>query len=154
MYYFSPEPQLPLDTKIDCLQVQKSKHQLLAYSKGKLIKTYKISLGKNPKGDKEFEGDKKTPEGVYYINDKNRYSGWHKNLGISYPNSNDRLEARVLGKKPGGNIKIHGIRNGFGFINKFQRWFDWTNGCIALTDSEIDELYAAVKIGTRITIRP
>lgn len=153
-YYFYPEPKLPTNIKIDYLQVFKSRHQLKAFSNGKIIKIYTISLGKTPTGDKQFEGDKKTPEGIYYINDKNPYSGWHKNLGISYPNKSDISSARKLRKSAGGNIKIHGIRNGFGFIHKFHRWFDWTNGCIALTNAEIDELYKAVKIGSPIEIRP
>jgi murein L,D-transpeptidase YafK len=105
-------------------------------------------------GDKEFEGDKRTPEGQYTINDKNSNSGFHKNLGISYPNKRDIEEAKKKKLKPGGEIKIHGIRNGFGFIGKFQRLFDWTAGCIALTDHEVDELYDSVEIGTPILILP
>lgn len=139
---------------IDSLVVYKSKHRLLVYSGTKLIKTYPISIGKNPIGDKEFEGDKKTPEGNYTINSKNPNSGWHKNLGISYPNPADIEQARSLGKAPGGDIKIHALRNGFGFIGKLHRSFDWTNGCIAVTDEEIDELYDAVKLGASIEIRP
>lgn len=154
IYYFYPEQKLPESIDIDRLVVNKSKRELLAYSEVKLIKTYKISLGKNPIGDKEFEGDKKTPEGFYIINDKNPNSGYHKNLGISYPDNDDIAHADKLGKPVGGNIKIHGIRNKMGFIGKFHRWFDWTLGCIALTDDEIDELYHSVKIGTPIEIKP
>lgn len=153
-YYFYPEDPLPENIQIDNLVVYKSKRQLLAYSKGYLIKIYKISLGRNPMGNKEFEGDKRTPEGTYFINDKNPNSGYHKNLGISYPDSKDVENARKMGKKTGGDIKIHGLRNHTGFIGKFHRWFDWTLGCIALTDKEIDELYSAVKVGTPIEIRP
>lgn len=145
--------QIPKDS-IDKLIVYKSKHQLLAYTNDTLIKTYKISIGKNPIGDKEFEGDKKTPEGNYTINSKNLNSGWHKNMGISYPNAADIEHAKSLGKPPGGDIKIHALRNGFGFIGKLHRSFDWTNGCIAVTNEEVDELYDAVKIGTVIEIRP
>jgi murein L,D-transpeptidase YafK len=154
VYYFYPEDKLPADTQIDKLVVYKSKRQLLAYSSGQLIKTYKISLGRQPIGDKEFEGDKKTPEGLYFINDKNPNSGYHKNLGISYPDKDDIENAKRLGKPTGGDIKIHGLRNKTGFIGKFHRWFDWTLGCIAVTDNEIDELYNAVKIGTQIEIKP
>ncbi len=154
VYYFFPENKLPADTQIDKLVVYKSKRQLLAYSNGQLIKTYKISLGRQPIGDKEFEGDKKTPEGLYLINDKNPNSGYHKNLGISYPDKDDIEKANRLGKQTGGDVKIHGLRNKTGFISKFHRWFDWTLGCIALTDEEIDELYNAVKIGTQIEIKP
>lgn len=154
VYYFYPEDKLPIDTQIDKLVVYKSKRQLLAYSNGQLVKTYKISLGRQPIGDKEFEGDKKTPEGRYFINGKNPNSGYHKNLGISYPDKDDIENAKRLGKPTGGDIKIHGLRNKAGFIGKFHRWSDWTLGCIALTDNEIDELYNAVKIGTQIDIKP
>ncbi len=154
VYYFYPEDKLPADIQLDKLVVFKSKRQLLVYSNGKIVKTYKISLGKQPVGDKEFEGDCKTPEGLYFINDKNPYSGYYKNLGISYPDKDDIENAKRLGKPSGGNIKIHGLRNNTGAIGKFHRWFDWTLGCIAVTDQEIDELYKAVKIGTQIEIKP
>jgi murein L,D-transpeptidase YafK len=154
VYYLYPEDRLPSKTQIDKIVVYKSKRQLLAYSNGQLLKTYKISLGRQPIGDKEFEGDKKTPEGLYFINDKNPNSGYHKNLGISYPDKGDIENAKRLGKPTGGDVKIHGLRNGTGFISKFHRLFDWTLGCIALTDGEIDELYNAVKIGTPIEIKP
>lgn len=153
-YYFYPEGKLAPNIQIDKLVVYKSQRQLLAYSNGQLAKTYTISLGRNPIGDKEFEGDKKTPEGLYYIYDKNPNSGYHKNLGVSYPNESDIENAKRLGKPAGGNIKIHGLRNGTGFIDKFHRWHDWTLGCIALTNGEIDELYNAVKVGTQIEIKP
>ena len=154
VYYFYPEQPLPKDSKIDAMIVYKSKHQLLAFSKGKLIKTYMISLGRNPVGAKEYEGDQKTPEGTYFIHDKNPNSGWHKNLGISYPNQNDMAKAKRLGKPTGGDIKIHGLKNGKGYIGKFHRWQDWTLGCIAVTNAEIDELYNAVSVGCTIEIKP
>ena len=154
VYYFYPEEKLSADIQIDKLVVYKSKRQLLAYSNGQLVKTYKISLGRQPIGDKEFEGDKKTPEGIYSINNKNPNSGYHKNLGISYPNKDDIENAKRLGKSAGGAVKIHGLKNKISFISKFHRWFDWTLGCIAVTDEEIDELYNAVKIGTQIEINP
>lgn len=153
VFYFSPEPQLPAGTKIDKLVVLKSERKLLAYSHGQLIKTYIIALGRNPEGDKEYEGDKKTPQGLYYINDKNPNSDYHKNLGISYPNAEDTRHAKSLGKPAGGAIKIHGLRNGTGAIGKFHRLFDWTLGCIALTNKQIDELYTAVAVGTPIEIQ-
>lgn len=153
VYYFYPEDKLPADIKIDSIVVYKSKRQLLAYSNGHIVKNYVISIGRQPVGAKEFEGDKKTPEGIYIINDKNPKSGYHKNLGISYPNEKDIEKAKLLGKPTGGEIKIHGLRNRTGFIGKFQRWYDWTLGCIAVTDQEIDELYNAVEIGTQIEIK-
>jgi len=154
VYYFYPEHKLSANIQIDKIVVYKSKRQMLAYSNGQLVKTYKIALGRQPIGDKEFEGDKKTPEGIYYINDKNPNSGYHKNLGISYPDKVDIKNAKRLGKPTGGDVKIHGLRNKTGMISKFHRWFDWTLGCIAVTDEEIDELYNSVKVGTQIEIKP
>lgn len=153
VYYFYPEKKLPNGKIIDKIEVYKSKRKMLVYSEGKLLKTYKISLGRNPVGHKEVEGDLKTPQGVYEINAKNPNSGYHKNLGVSYPNEKDIEHAKSLGKSPGGDIKIHGIRNGSGFISKFQRWKDWTAGCIAVTNEEVDELYESVKIGAEIIIK-
>jgi murein L,D-transpeptidase YafK len=154
VYYFLPEQKLPPHKKIDKLVVYKSKRIMEAYSKGELLKRYKISIGQVPVGDKQGEGDKKTPEGHYTINDKNPNSGFHKNLGISYPSQADIAEARSKGLSPGGEVKIHGLKSGQGFIGKFHRMLNWTAGCIAVTDEEIDELYAHVKIRTPITINP
>jgi murein L,D-transpeptidase YafK len=154
LYYFYPEGKLAKEIKIDSIVVHKSKREMNVYSQGKLLKTYPIALGRQPKGAKEYEGDRKTPEGVYYINDKNPNSGWYKNLGISYPNSKDIKRAKQLGKPAGGDIKIHGLKNGNGSIGKFHRWFDWTLGCIAVTNEEMEELYNAVGIGCTIEIKP
>lgn len=151
-FYFYPEPGLGTDQSIDSLVVFKSRHVLVAYAEGVSLKTYSISIGKNSVGDKLYEGDMKTPEGRFTINDKNPNSGYHKNLGISYPDEFHRQQAAKLGKAPGGDIKIHGLKNGRGYIGKLHRMKDWTNGCIALTDEEIDELYARVKLGTPIII--
>lgn len=154
IYYFYPERNLPGDAEIDRIVVCKSKRQMMVYSSGELLKIYRISLGRQPVGAKEFEGDRKTPEGVYFINDRNPNSGYHKNLGISYPDRDDLENANRLGKPAGGDIKIHGLRNKAGFVGKFHRLCDWTMGCIAVTDKEIDELYGAVKIGAQIEIKP
>ena len=119
-----------------------------------LLKHIKYQSEDNHLEKKEFKGDEKTPEGIYQINNKNAKSDYHKNLGISYPNKADIKNAKRLGKQTGGDIKIHGIKNKMGFIGKFHRWFNWTQGCIAVTDEEIDELYNSVKIGTKIDIKP
>ena len=153
LYYFYPISKIPSHVTIDNIVVIKSKHQLLAYSQGRLIAIYKISIGKNPVGNKEYEGDQKTPEGIYKIDSKNPHSDFHKNLGISYPNEEDIRNSRQLGKPPGGDIKLHGLKNGQEYLGKFQRWMDWTNGCIALTNDEMDELYDHTPVGTRIEIR-
>ncbi|MNK61062.1 L,D-transpeptidase catalytic domain [compost metagenome] len=135
VYNLYPESRLSKNAIIKRLVVYKSKRILLAYAYGELLKSYRISLGGQPVGAKEIEGDLKTPEGLYYINDKNQYSGYHKNLGVSYPNEKDIAHAKTLGKTAGGDIKIHGLRNGMGFIGKLQRCVDWTFGCMALTNT-------------------
>ena len=143
--------QLSNDVQIDSIVVYKSKRQMEVYSKGELLKTYKISLGSEPVGAKEFEGDKKTPEGLYFISDRNPNSRYHKNLGISYPNDDDIEYAKRFGKSAGSDIKIHGIGK---YIPIIVHLADWTLGCIAVTDEEIDELYNTVKIGAKINIKP
>ncbi len=152
VYYCYPERKLPPNTAIDRLKVYKSKRKMAAYSNGRLVKMYRIALGRNPIGHKVCEGDKRTPKGTYRIDGKNPNSGYHKNLGISYPNDSERAYAQSLCKLPGGDIKIHGLRNGSGAIGKFHRWKDWTMGCIAVTDSEMDERYEAVQLGAEIEI--
>ena len=119
-----------------------------------MIKAYKVSLGKHPIGHKEMEGDSKTPEGHYTIDSKNPNSAYYLNLGISYPSLADRQRAKGEGKNPGGDIKIHGMKNGYGFIGKLHRLINWTDGCIALTNEEMEELYHLVDIGTPIEIKP
>jgi murein L,D-transpeptidase YafK len=153
-YYFFPEKKLPVDKKISKLVVFKKERVMKVYSSEEVIKVYHISIGKNSVGDKISQGDKRTPEGSYIINDKNAGSGYHKNLGISYPNQADRSAAKSMNVDPGGDIKIHGLQNGLGFIGKFHRVMNWTAGCIALTDDEVDELYNQVEIGTPIIIMP
>ncbi|WP_206619091.1 L,D-transpeptidase family protein [Flavobacterium cerinum] len=155
VYYFYPGSKIPKGKTVDKLIVYKSKRSMEAWSGSERLKTYHIALGKNPIGHKQFEGDNKTPEGVYHINDRNPKSGYHKNLGVSYPNTADKTSAEKLGKAPGGHIKIHGLRNGTaGYMGKFHRLKDWTAGCIAVTNDEVDELYTAVKENAVIEIYP
>ena len=154
VYYSFPDKKLDTSTKIDKILVLKHKRLLTVYSNGVALKSYKISLGGVPVGKKEFEGDQKTPEGIYSINDKNPNSDYHLNLAVSYPNEADSLYALKFGKSAGGEIKIHGLPNGYGFVGKFQRFQDWTLGCIALTNSEIEELFYNVPMGTQIEIVP
>ena len=123
---------LPENTPITRLVVMKSKRQMWAYNQDTLVKIYPISLGKSPIGHKQFEGDKKTPEGIYRINERNPNSAYHKNLGISYPNAEDKTYALSQGKSPGGLIKIHGLPNKFPDIGRQHLRKDWTDGCICL----------------------
>jgi murein L,D-transpeptidase YafK len=143
-----------LQQNVDSIVVLKSERRLQVYNNGYLLKTYKVALGESPVGQKHFEGDMKTPEGLYYIYDKNPNSDYHKNLGISYPNAADRAFATKNGKSPGGSVKIHGLKNGKGYIGAAHRLTDWTHGCIAITDEEVDEIYSHTAVGTPINILP
>jgi len=105
-------------------------------------------------GAKQEEGDMKTPEGIYKIDSRNPQSSFHLALHISYPSDDDKARAADRGVPAGFDIMIHGIRNGLGWIGVFHRWTDWTVGCIALTDEEIEELFRVTPGGTTIEIRP
>ena len=145
----------PLKGKVDYIVVNKNKRELLVFNKNNmLLKEYNIALGFEPKGKKEVQGDGKTPEGTYYITDKNPNSIAYKNLGISYPNSADIQNSKLLGKPAGGDIKIHGLMKKWNMFGSLHRFIDWTGGCIAVGNSEIDELYKNVPMGTKIIINP
>ncbi len=154
LYLLWPSKALPDQVDPDRVLVYKSAYRLELWSQNQLLKTYRISLGQNPVGHKQFEGDSRTPEGRYTIDSKNPHSAYHLNLGISYPGPSDKQRAQQAGKNPGSDIKIHGLRNGWGFIGKLHRLTNWTDGCIAVTNKEIEELYHAVDIGTPIEIKP
>jgi len=139
---------------VEQIIVYKSIRKLELWSVGSMIRTYHIALGQNPEGHKLFEGDGRTPEGEYFIDDKNPKSKFYLNLGISYPNDEDRRNAYQTGKEPGGDIKIHGLPKGYGWIGKFHKFKDWTAGCIAVSNKEIREIYDLVEIGTPIKINP
>ncbi|MGA2226798.1 MAG: L,D-transpeptidase family protein [Syntrophobacteraceae bacterium] len=145
---------LPIDTRVDEIQVSKSEHRLVLLQQGKPLKTYRIALGPMPAGHKEREGDGKTPEGLYRIDSHKLDSAFHRALHVSYPNERDIQIAKSKGVDPGGAIMIHGIRNGLGWIGMLHRLVDWTAGCIAVTNWEIDELWRVVPDGTPIVIRP
>lgn len=130
------------------IQVFKGKRQLQLLHHNTLLKAYKFELGFAPTGHKTVEGDGRTPEGTYYINRRNPNSRYHLSLGISYPDADDWAEARKMGLSPGGDIFIHGTPN------PFLKEKDWTWGCIAVTNEEIEEIYAMVKDGTIISIYP
>jgi tetratricopeptide (TPR) repeat protein len=138
----------------DKILIDKKERRLTLLSKGKALKTYKIALGGNPIGPKERQGDNKTPEGTYVIDARNRDSGYHLSLHISYPNEKDKKRARELGVSPGGDIMIHGIKNGFSWVGDSHTEVDWTNGCIAVTDEEIEEIDRLTPNGTIVEIRP
>lgn len=138
----------------DKVLIEKQARRLTLFAKGEVIKTYKIALGGNPIGPKERQGDLKTPEGTYIIDSRNGNSGYHLALHISYPNENDKRRAKELGVSPGGDIMIHGIKNGFSQIGASHVSADWTEGCIAVTNQEMEEIYRFVPNGTIVEITP
>ncbi len=139
---------------VDRILIEKSARRLTLISQGEALKTYKIALRGNPVGPKERQGDNKTPEGTYVIEGVNRDSRFHLSLRISYPNENDRKRAKELGVSPGGDIMIHGIKNEMSWVGDAHSGIDWTKGCIAVTDEEIEEIERLAPKGTVVEIRP
>lgn len=140
--------------KADKVLIEKGARRLTLLANSKPLKVYSVALGSSPVGNKEREGDGRTPEGVYTIDFHKPDSDYHRALHISYPSAEDQVRAAKAGVGPGGDIMIHGLPNGFGALGAAHRLRDWTAGCIALTDDEIDELYAAVVDDTPVEIRP
>lgn len=138
----------------DRIVIEKKERRLTLFTEGEVLKTYKIALGGNPEGPKERQGDNKTPEGIYFIDSRNRDSQYHLALHISYPNERDKKRAKELGVSPGGDIMIHGIKKGFSWVGELQSDIDWTKGCIAVTDEEIEEIDQLAPDGTVVEIRP
>jgi murein L,D-transpeptidase YafK len=145
-------PQNP--TLVDRILVEKGKRTLTLLDGTKVVKTYKVALGRNPEGAKDRQGDHKTPEGIYSVDAKKPDSRFHKALHISYPNPADREHAQKLGLSPGGDVEIHSLGSMWGWVGTQHRRMDWTDGCIALTNEEIDEIYPLIKVGTPVEIRP
>jgi murein L,D-transpeptidase YafK len=156
MYFYAHHNwnPLPAGTTIDRIVVQKSARRLSIFRDGNQIKTYRIALGRTPIGAKQEEGDMKTPEGIYKIAGRNPQSRFHLALHISYPSNEDDKRAAARGVSAGSDIMIHGIQNGRGWIGAFHRWKDWTAGCVAVTDEEIEELWRVTPDGAKIEIRP
>ncbi len=140
--------------KADFVVVEKSKNLLSLYRAGRLLASYHAVFGGNPVGAKERQGDERTPEGRYILDSKKSDSAFHKAFHVSYPNSQDIERARKLGVDPGGDIMIHGQKNGLGWASFIAQWFNWTKGCIALSNEDIDAMWEAVDSGTPIEIRP
>lgn len=142
------------DGSADRIVIEKKERRLTLFSKGQILRQYKIALGGNPDGPKERQGDNKTPEGTYVIDSRNHGSLYHRSLHISYPNDKDKKRAKELGVCPGGDIMIHGIKNGFSQVGESHTLVDWTKGCIAVTDEEIEEIDKLVPLGTIVEIKP
>jgi murein L,D-transpeptidase YafK len=143
-----------MDAKADQVIVIKHEHTLTLLSHGRVLKTYKISLGGSPIGQKQQQGDHKTPEGRYILDRRNTRSRFYRSIHISYPSPEDRARAAQAGVDPGGDVMIHGLPNGFGWLGELHRSLDWTDGCVAVTDQEMDELWQAIPDGTPIEIKP
>jgi murein L,D-transpeptidase YafK len=145
---------LPISARADHILVQKSARRLTLFQNGQPLKSYAIALGHAPIGAKREEGDQRTPEGRYTIDAHKFDSDFHLALHVSYPSPSDTLAAEQRGVLAGSDIMVHGLRNGRGWVGAFHRMSDWTAGCIAVTDRQIEEIYRAVPDGTPIEIRP
>jgi len=154
LYFNIHENPLPAGIQADRIFVNKSDRNLYLIKGEKILKRYRVSLGRMPEGRKIQQNDNKTPEGLYIIDFRRSKSAFHLALHISYPNDSDIANATAIGVSPGGDIMIHGIKNGLGWIGRAHRLFDWTRGCIAVTNAEIEELWRAVPDGSPIKIVP
>lgn len=143
---------LPPGARADQVVVDKSERRLSLYANGRVLKTYRVALGPDPMGHKQREGDGRTPEGNYVIDYRNPQSRFYRSLHISYPSAADRRAARRRGVSPGGDIMIHGLPNGLAAVGSAHTRNDWTAGCIAVTNDEIDEIWRAAQDGTPIVI--
>lgn len=139
---------------IDLVLVKKSEHKLLLMHEGSPYRVFNIALGPSPRGPKQHSGDERTPEGIYQLDYKKTQSRFYKAIHISYPNSTDQLNAERQGLDPGGNIMIHGYPADTVESVEVAQTYNWTNGCIAVTNAAMDEIFAAVEPGTPIEIDP
>lgn len=153
-YAHWPFPASPAGIKADRVIVEKGKRKLKLVKGNAILREYQIALGGNPVGPKELEGDGKTPEGIYTIDYRNPHSQYHLSLHISYPKREDVARAKKTGGEPGGMIMIHGLPNGMWIMGRLHHLVDWTNGCIAVTNREMDEIWRTVPDGTVSELRP
>lgn len=140
--------------KADKVIVFKEKRMMFLLREGEILRAYKIALGKDPVGHKIMLGDNKTPEGNYIINSRKQSNKYHLTIFISYPNDSDIEKAKNMGVSPGGSIAIHGLPKELAHVDKLHRKSDWTKGCIAVTNREIEEIWKLVDDGTPIEIKP
>ena len=138
----------------DSILLDKSERRLTMFHQGREVASYEVALGRNPIGPKMRRGDGRTPEGLYFIEGRNSGSKYHLSLRISYPAAKDRAIATRRGVSPGGDIMIHGLPTAFSTVGALHRQQDWTEGCVAVTNDEIEEIWRAVPDGARMLIRP
>ena len=140
--------------RADLVVVSKKKREMTLLRGESVLRTYRIALGREPVGPKRREGDGRTPEGRYTIDRRNARSKYHLSLHISYPSAADVARATSMAKSAGGDIMIHGLPNGYAWVGAAHRLHDWTAGCIAVTNPEIEEIVKLVPLGTPVEIRP
>ena len=138
----------------DKVVVLKKKRLLLLVKDGEILRKYRVAIGRNPVGSKTRQGDGKTPEGEYVLDRRNPNSRFYRSIHISYPNTNDVNRAQRKGVAPGRDIMIHGLPRNYEDVGELHTVTDWTRGCIAVTNAEIDEIWSFVPNGTPIEIRP
>ena len=138
--------------EVDLVKVEKSISKMYLLDGDTIVREYHVAFGENPKGHKQQEGDEKTPEGIYTLDHKKEDSSFYRAMHVSYPNEHDKENAKKLGVSPGGFIMVHGQRNWLGWFSPITQQFNWTDGCIALTNNEMDEFMGLVKVGTPIQI--
>ncbi|MFB2550889.1 L,D-transpeptidase family protein [Ensifer soli] len=139
---------------VDRVLVHKAERRLELLRDGQVVAAMPVALGGDPLGHKQAEGDGRTPEGVYRLDWRNPASAYHRSMHVSYPDDDDVARARAGGRDPGGMIMIHGQRNNFGWLAPVTQLFDWTDGCIAVTNADMDIIWSRVPDGTVIEIRP
>jgi murein L,D-transpeptidase YafK len=149
----TPSDQQILE-KADRVVVLKSERKLVLMQGDRVLDVFTVALGRYAKGHKQREGDQRTPEGVYTLDEKMTRSNFYRAIHISYPNAQDMARAQRNGHRPGGLILIHGLPNGWGERELGHPKFDWTDGCIAVTNREMDRVWARVDPGTPIEIFP
>jgi murein L,D-transpeptidase YafK len=138
----------------DSIVVEKQRRTLTLFQAGFPVRSYAIALGKEPQGDKIRRGDGRTPEGLFYIDSRNPDSKYHRALHISYPDAAHMKRAIELGVAVGGDVMIHGLPKGYESFGAKHREWDWTEGCVAVTNEEIEEIWRAIPDGTPIQIKP
>lgn len=150
LFVFAQKPGVGVDHVI----VYKHERRMVLLSKSKEVKSYRVALGGEPVGKKTRQGDHRTPEGSYIWDSRNPDSQFYKAFHISYPNQHDLAAARRLGVSPGGDIMLHGLPKAYAWVGNAHTLHDWTDGCIAVTDQEMDEIWQLVGVGTPIEIKP
>jgi murein L,D-transpeptidase YafK len=148
------KPSWASGSAVDYVLVKKAEGKMYLLSDQKVLREYQVALGANPKGHKQQEGDQRTPEGKYALDFKKADSSFYRAIHISYPNTADRARARAAKVDPGGQIMIHGQKNGYGKYAQITQLFNWTDGCIAVTNQEMKEIWQMVEAGTPIEIVP